>query len=95
MSVGTVAISPARTGSPKHIGIAGIILAAVAWVITLPPFLLRTPVPSIILAVLAMLAGATAFVNDERRLGFGAFALALLAIAGAIGNTHSGVAHLK
>lgn len=95
MSVGTVAISPARTASPKNVGVSGLVLAVVAWVITLPPFLVRTPVPSIILGVLAMLAGSMAFVNGERKLGFGAFALATLAIAGAIGNTNSGVGHLK
>ena len=95
MSVGTLAISPPRTASPKLIGIAGLVLAVVAWVITLPPFLVRTPVPSILIGVAAMAAGAYAFVNDERRIGFGAFALGTLAIAGAIGNTNSGVGHLK
>ncbi len=45
--------------------------------------------PSIILGVAAMSAGAYAFVNDERRIGVGAFALGSLAIAGAIGNTNS------
>jgi general nucleoside transport system permease protein len=95
VSVGTLAITPPRTASPKMVGIAGLVLAVVAWVITLPPFLVRTPVPSIIVAVAAMLAGAYAFVNDERRIGFGAFALGTLAIAGAIGNTNSGVGHLK
>ncbi len=95
MSVGTLAISPPRTASPKLIGIAGLVLAVVAWVITLPPFLVRTPVPSILIGVAAMCAGAYAFVNDERRIGLGAFALGTLAIAGAIGNTNSGVGHLK
>jgi len=95
VSVGTLAISPPRTASPKLIGIAGLVLSVVAWVITLPPFLVRTPVPSILIGVAAMSAGAYAFVNDERRIGFGAFALGTLAIAGAIGNTNSGVGHLK
>jgi simple sugar transport system permease protein len=95
VSVGTLAIAPPRAASPKMIGIAGLVLAVVTWVITLPPFLVRTPVPSIILGVAAMSAGAYAFVNDERRIGFGAFALGSLAIAGAIGNTNSGVGHLK
>ncbi|MBV9335408.1 MAG: ABC transporter permease [Solirubrobacterales bacterium] len=95
MSVGTIAITPARTGSPKNIGIAGLIFAVAAWVITLPPFLVRNPVPSVILALLAMLAGSIAAVGAERRLGIGAFLLALLALALAIGNTNSGVAHLK
>ena len=91
----TIAAAPVRTASPKQIGIAGIVAAAAAWVITLPPFLVRTPVPSVILAIAAMLAGSIAFVGDERKLGFGAFALALLALAGAVGNTNSGVGHLK
>ena len=91
----TIAAAPVRTASAKQIGIAGLVAAAAAWVITLPPFLVRTPVPSVILALAAMLAGAIAFVNDERKLGFGAFALALLALAGAFGNTNSGVGHLR
>ena len=37
MSVGAVAIAPSRAVSPKQVGIAGIVLAAVAWVITIPP----------------------------------------------------------
>jgi general nucleoside transport system permease protein len=95
MTVGTLAVAPARTASPRHVGIAGLVLAVLAWVITLPPFLVRTPVPSAILGLVGMLAGSMAFVNGERRIGFGAFALALLAIAGAFGNTSSGVSHLK
>jgi general nucleoside transport system permease protein len=95
VSVGAMTAAPVTVASPRRIGIAGIVLAVVAWVITLPPFLVRTPVPSLILGVVAMLAGSLAFVNDERRIGFGAFALATLAIAGAIGNTNSGVGHLK
>ena len=76
------------------IGIAGLVMGVVA-AITLPPFLVRSPVPSAILALAAMLAGAIAAVNDERRIGIGGFLLALLALAGAIGNTNSGVGHLK
>ena len=95
MSVDTVAIAPSGLASPKRIGIAGVVLAVVAWAITLPPFLVRTPVPSVLLGIAAMLAGAIAFVGGERRLGFGAFALALLGIAGALGNVNAGVGHLR
>jgi simple sugar transport system permease protein len=93
--VGTIAAAPVRTASPKKIGIAGLVMGVAAWVITLPPFLVRNPVPSVILALLAMLAGAIAAVNGERRIGIGGFLLALLALAGALGNTNSGVTHLK
>ena len=95
MSVGAIAAAPTRSASAKNIGIAGLILGALAWVITLPPFLVRSPVPSAILALAAMLCGAIAAVNDERRIGVGGFLLALLTLALAFGNTNSGVAHLK
>ena len=95
VSVGAIAAAPARTASPRNIGIAGLIMGALAWVITLPPFLVRTPVPSVILALLAMLAGSIAAVNGERRIGIGGFLLALLALALAFANTNSGVGHLK
>jgi ABC-type uncharacterized transport system permease subunit len=95
VSVGTIAAAPGRSLSPRQIGIAGVALAVVAWVITLPPALVRTDVPSIVLAVIAIAAGAVAAGNDQRRLGIGAIALALLAIAGAIANVNSGVTHLN
>jgi general nucleoside transport system permease protein len=95
VTAGTMAAAPGQAVSPRQIGIAGLVLAVVAWVITLPPALVRTPVPSLVLAVGAMLAGSVAFGNDERRLGFGATALGLLAIAGALADTNSSVTHLK
>jgi simple sugar transport system permease protein len=95
VTAGTISVAPASVASPKRIGIAGLVLAVVAWVITLPPFLVRTPVPSVILGLAAMLAGSIAFVGEERKLGFGGLALGLLGIAGAIANTSSGVGHLK
>jgi simple sugar transport system permease protein len=95
MSTGTIAAAPARLASPKHIGIAGLILAVITWVITLPPVLVRTPVPSIILGLAAMTAGAIALAGGERRLGWFDLGLGLLAIAGAVAATKSGLAHLN
>ena len=37
----TIAAAPVRTASAKRIGIVGLVAAAAAWVITLPPFLVR------------------------------------------------------
>jgi simple sugar transport system permease protein len=93
--VGTLAASPARIAAPRQIGIAAVALAVVAWVVTLPPFLVRTPVPSIVLAVVAIAAGSLAAGAEERRLGLWGIALAALAVAGALANTNSGVTHLK
>jgi general nucleoside transport system permease protein len=95
VSVGTIAAAPTRAASPRNIGIAGLVMGALAWVITLPPMLVRSPVPSVILALAAMLCGAIAAVNDERRIGIGGFLLALLALTLAFANTNAGVGHLK
>lgn len=95
MSVGSVAATPARTVSPRRAGIAGLVLAILAWVITLPPALVRSPVPSVALAILAIGAGSFAARGGERRLGIGAVVLGVLAAAGAVAATKSGVGHLK
>jgi ABC-type uncharacterized transport system permease subunit len=95
VSAGTITAAPSRAVSAKHIGIAGAVLAVVTWVITLPPALVRTPVPSVILGLAAMVAGAIALNGGERRLGYIDLGLAVLAIAGAFASTHSGVGHLN
>jgi ABC-type uncharacterized transport system permease subunit len=95
MTTGTLAAAPARTISPRHVGIAGLVLAVAAWVITLPPALVRTPVPSIVLGILAIAAGPIAISGGERRIGIGDIALGLLGILGAILSTRAGVGNLK
>ncbi len=95
MSVGTIAVAPVRGLSPKHVGIAGMVLGAIAWVITIPPFGVRGMVPSIVLAAVAVLAGAWAIAGRERKLGIEAILIALLAVAGAAASAHSGVATLR
>jgi general nucleoside transport system permease protein len=95
VSAGTIAAAPARLVSAKHAALAGLVLAAVTWVITLPPFLVRTPVPSIVLGLAAMTAGALAYSGGGRRLGALDMGLGLLAIAGAIASTKSGLHHLN
>ena len=95
MSAGTVTAGPMSTVSPRRVGIAGLVLAVLAWVITLPPALVRSPIPSVLLAVLAVVAGSVAARGGERRLGLGDVALGIVAVAGAIASTKSGVGHLK
>jgi len=94
VSVGTVAVAPARAVSPKQIAIAGLILGALAWVITVPPIGVRGMAPSIVLAVLAVCAGAWSAANGERKLGLEAILIALFAVAGAVASANSGVATL-
>jgi simple sugar transport system permease protein len=95
VSVGTIAAAPTRTVSPRRIGQAGLVLALAAWVITLPPILVRSAVPSVLLGLLAMTCAPIAYAGEERRLGVGDLLLGLLGIAGAIASTRSGVGHLK
>jgi general nucleoside transport system permease protein len=95
VSVGTIAVSPARAVSAKHIGIAGVVIGAIAWVITIPPIEVRSMAPSIALAAIALLAGTWAVAGGERKLGIEAIVVAGLAVAGALASSHSSVATLK
>ena len=90
MSVG--AIKPqslAGAATPKQIGIGGLVLGALAWVITLPPFYVRTIVPSLLLVVIAVAAGAIATAGGERKIGIGSIVIGLLAVAGAVASVKS------
>jgi ABC-type uncharacterized transport system permease subunit len=95
VSVGTIAVTPARAVSPKQVGVAGLVLGALAWVITVPPIGVRGMAPSIVLAILAVCAGAWSTAGGERKLGIEAILIALLAVAGAVASANSGVATLK
>ena len=90
-----IAAAPARTVPPRRAGQAGLVLAVVTWFITLPPALVRSPVPSILLGLAAVAAGVIALTGGERRLGIADIALGVLAIVGAVAATKSGVPHLK
>jgi ABC-type uncharacterized transport system permease subunit len=89
-------MSASRTGvSAKQIGWAGVALGAIAWYITLPPLLVRTAVPSLLLAVVAVAAGVIAARDGERRLGHGAVVAGLIGGIGAVVATKSGEANLE
>jgi simple sugar transport system permease protein len=95
VSVGTIAAAPSRIVSAKQVGVAGLVLGALAWVITLPPIEVRSTAPSIVLAIVAIAAGAVASTRGERKLGIGAIVVALLGVAGAFGSTKSSIATLE
>jgi ABC-type uncharacterized transport system permease subunit len=95
LSTAVATASPARAVDPRHAGWAGIALGVVAWFIALPPALVRTPVPSIIIGLLAMTAGAWAINGGERKLGWGAVVAGLVGGAGAVASTQSGVGNLN
>ncbi|HLI61474.1 MAG TPA: ABC transporter permease [Solirubrobacteraceae bacterium] len=95
MSVRASAALPSAGVTRRQIGIAGCVLGAIAWVITIPPIEVRTLVPSIVLAALAVCAGAWSAAGGERKLGIEAIVVALLAVAGAEASVHSALGTLE
>jgi ABC-type uncharacterized transport system permease subunit len=90
------ALAAGRAGpAPRPIGWAGVALGVIAWYLALPPLLLRTPVPSLLVAVAAVAAGAYAVRADERRLGWGAVTAGVLGGVGAVVATQSGEGNLE
>ena len=86
---------PVRVINARYAGWGGIALGFVAWFIALPPALVRTPVPSILIGLLALVAGGWAIRGEERRLGWGAIAAGLIGGTGAVAATQSGVSNLE
>jgi ABC-type uncharacterized transport system permease subunit len=85
----------ARTATPRHVGWAAIGLGVVAWYISLPPILVRSFVPSVVVGVIAMGAGAWVLGRGEKRLGGGAIAAGVIGAGGAVASTQSGTGHLE
>ena len=79
----------------KGLGWGGVALGLLAFLITLPPFEVRTVVPSLILALIAIGLGAAAIRGGERRLGIGAIVAAVFGAVGAYAASRSGITHLE
>jgi ABC-type uncharacterized transport system permease subunit len=93
--VSAASVAAVRGGvSAKHVGWAGVALGAIAWYIALPPLLVRSPIPSLLLAACAVGAGAIAVRGEEHRLGYGAVVAGLIGAIGAVAATKSGVGNL-
>jgi general nucleoside transport system permease protein len=88
-------VAPVRAVSAKQIGIAGVVLGALAWVITVPPIEVRSIVPSIVLAAVAASAGAWSLAAGERKLGIEAIVVALVAVGGSVASAKSSVSTLE
>jgi general nucleoside transport system permease protein len=94
LSTATVAASRAGL-SAKQLGWAGVVLGAIAWYITLPPLLVRTPLPSIVLGLAAVAAGVASVRGGDLRLGRGAVFAGFVGVIGAVVATKSGEANLE
>jgi len=94
--VSTATAAARRAGlSAKQLGWAGVLLGAIAWYITLPPLLVRTALPSVVLALVAVAAGVASARGGEIRLGRGAVLAGVAGGIGAIVATKSGEANLE
>ena len=94
MSAATLAAR--RTAvSATTLGWAGVALGVLAWYIALPPLLVRTPIPSLLLAAAAVGAGVGAVQGGHRRLGYGAVVAGVIGAVGAVAATRSGVGNLE
>lgn len=94
-AAGGGAVTAAGRLTARRAGWAGVALGVLAFFVALPPLLVRTPVPTVLLGLSALVAGAVALRGGERRLGWGAIAAGVVGAAGGIAATQSGVTNLE
>jgi general nucleoside transport system permease protein len=94
MSALAEAAAPSRVGT-RELGWLGVALGALAWYIALPPILLRSAIPSLLIALGAVALGVYVVREGRRRLGYGAIAAGLIGGIGAVVATRSGVGNLE
>jgi ABC-type uncharacterized transport system permease subunit len=95
MSTAVATAERESTLKPRHVAWGAIALGVVAWFIALPPALVRSPIPSVVLGVVAIGAGIWVAGQDEKRLGWGAVAAGVIGAGGAVAATQSGTGHLE
>ncbi len=92
----TLAVAPGRIRNPlRALAWAGIVLGLIGAFIALPPVTTRSWVPSLLLALLAALAGVWAITRGEKRFGWYAIATAALGFALAYLATRSEIGKLE
>jgi general nucleoside transport system permease protein len=85
----------ARVSRAAWLGWAGVALGVLAFYVTLPPLLLRTIVPSLVLAAAGIGLAVVALRAGEKRVGWGAVVACVAGILGAYGAVNSGEANLE
>jgi simple sugar transport system permease protein len=84
-----------RVERTTWLGWGGVALGILAWWIALPPLLVRTPIPSVILALVAMGLGVATVREGVLRLGWGAVFAGAIGGIGAVAATQSGTGNLE
>jgi general nucleoside transport system permease protein len=85
----------ARVSRAAWFGWAGVALGVIAFYIALPPILIRSLIPSVLIAAAGIGCGVVALRGGERRVGWGAVVACVAGVAGASGAVNSGVANLE
>jgi simple sugar transport system permease protein len=73
-----------RLGEPRSLAIAGIVVGALGFWLSLPPFTLRNVAVPATLAVLGAALGLWALTRGQRKLGIWAILISLIAVLGAL-----------
>jgi len=89
--------TPRLTASATtQIGIGAAVVAAIAWILTLPPIMARTAVPSIVLGVISAAVGAAVLRDPKhRRLGGVTVVVGLIAIPLALAMTNQSSGNVR
>jgi ABC-type uncharacterized transport system permease subunit len=80
---------------PRMVGIVGIALGVLAFLLAIPPITSRTIAWVLVVGILAGLLGVSTVSRGERRIGWGAIAAGVLGIALGILATHSSKGNLE
>jgi simple sugar transport system permease protein len=79
----------------RKVGYLASVAGILAFFVTLPPILVRTPFPSLVLAGLGVFGGIWAIRNGERRPGWIGLVISLLGATGTVLATRAGVGNLE
>jgi general nucleoside transport system permease protein len=85
----------ARVSRAAWFGWAGIALGLIAFYIVLPPILVRSLIPSLLIGLAGIGLAAVALRAGEKRIGWGAVVACVAGVAGAYGAVNSGVGNLE
>jgi general nucleoside transport system permease protein len=84
-----------RVSREAWMGWGGVALGVIAFYIALPPILVRSLIPSLILALAGVALGVVAIWAGEKRVGWGAVVACVAGVLGAYGAVNSGVTNLE
>jgi general nucleoside transport system permease protein len=84
-----------RFVTARLVGIAGIVMGAIAFWLALPPLTVRTIAAPIVVGALAGVLGLGAITRGEKRVGWGAVAAGLLGMVGGVAAAQASTSHLE